>query len=343
MTLFSILMGNHAPEGSQNNFSDTYMNTHTAKHTLSDMILWNANICFLCFQKIAFYEPIAMKNNIIMNLSLQLVVIAATAALSQSNTIHHPEKKKVPLRKRKTSSMPFRTGERGQGSHLMILMFILSLLSCQTNVMGFELNRRMNVVVHTFNHKSAFLSTRSSRKSKEFPRCKHSCSIIVPVVGDASLANGWKCKMLQECNPIDTRLMYKNREYEDDSSEEVSSRSRGIQDKGEKIVTETKDERNNDDDNSTTASERNSLHSHTMTNPKVQTKTTVITRVLHSSSSSTKHGHELKKNVHVVKTLKDYQEKIKEYHDDHLIVVRFYSLWCKVCIHVLVLLTFQKL
>jgi hypothetical protein len=100
--------------------------------------------------------------------------------------------------------------------------------------------------------------------------------------------------------------MYKNKEFDDDAEE--SNAKGGIQTRRDVI-------------DSVVAT------TNVVPNKNPQEGKPKILRVVNSSSSSNKDG---RKNVYVAKTLEEYREKMKEEYKDRLVVIRFYSNWCKV-------------
>jgi hypothetical protein len=110
-----------------------------------------------------------------------------------------------------------------------------------------------------------------------------------------------------KCRPlVGTSLMYKNKEFDDDAEE--SNAKGGIQTRRDVI-------------DSVVAT------TNVVPNKNPQEGKPKILRVVNSSSSSNKDG---RKNVYVAKTLEEYREKMKEEYKDRLVVIRFYSNWCKV-------------
>lgn len=108
---------------------------------------------------------------------------------------------------------------------------------------------------------------------------------------------------------LGTRLLYKNKEYDDDAEE---SNAKRIQ------TTATTTTRQDTIVPTTNVPENKQ---------EKKEKPKIISRVVNSSVSSKKDG---RKNVHLAKNLEEYREKMNEYKD-RLVVFRFYSSWCKSC------------
>jgi hypothetical protein len=104
---------------------------------------------------------------------------------------------------------------------------------------------------------------------------------------------------------LGTRLLYKHKEY-DDGAEESNAKRIQTTTRQDTIVPTT-----NVPENKQEKKEK----------PKI------ISRVVNSSVSSKKDE---RKNVYLAKNLQEYREKMNEYKD-RLVVIRFYSSWCKVC------------
>mmetsp|Transcript_11709 Transcript_11709/g.21903 ORF Transcript_11709/g.21903 Transcript_11709/m.21903 type:complete len:273 (+) Transcript_11709:428-1246(+) len=145
------------------------------------------------------------------------------------------------------------------------------------------------------------------RTCSSVPRTAMSRYSITSTSATTATTNAW-CH-IRKWNPVvDTRLMYKNKEFENDGEE---TNAKGIQARTTPTST-----------TATTAKTTTTTGSSSTVNEKPK-----ISRVVNSSSSSSKDA---RKNVHVAKTLQEYQEKMKEYKDC-LVVIRFYSHWCKSC------------
>jgi hypothetical protein len=103
---------------------------------------------------------------------------------------------------------------------------------------------------------------------------------------------------------FDTKLYYKNKEYDDEA------------------------------ENTTTNEVTNSAVAVPLADVK---KEDAVTKPAISSSRVVSSVKKQSNNIHMVITLDDFREKLKE-NEDRLLVVRFYSHFCKVCCILLVLL-----